>query len=1083
MISMKYHTKKQIRLLLMGTIVALAVFFLFPFGNKLLLAVRSQPSYEIEGSKEVIYSYIDKGDISVADRILLNKYELSRFEPVEINTIKWDEDPYSDIYWRFNFYNLEPVRHLLYAWRVTGDSRYKDKLIEITDSFVNTGMNGQYSWDLHGVAFRTMTFVDVWWKLHDSGLLNSGSDLPENFNTKMLETLEIHGDFLADTDNYEESYNHGLDQSAALYLLAVNFPDLPNAKSWFEISSSRINNLLSEIVDDDGVLVENSPYYHFYVLEKFWEINKYLKQNGLFISPLFDEKIDKMISYASYILQPDLGVPTIGASLKGDIKLAGVYREMARSHPDLLFVLTRGADGIQPEELNLKYSASGQTIMRSGWGDDDSYDKQTQLIFDVGSYRTNHSDLDALSFSLYGNGLTLMPDVGLYTYDPGPHRAYFHGTRAHNTVVVDGKDQNAGEITSGGLPQVYAGTFEEGDGYAYQSGTHELYQGVSHKRAIAMIEGSTILIFDALKASQEHTYEQMFHLFPGAHIDIDGTTVVAKGDKSEHTLTIQQYITDGVEINAVINKTDPLDGICSFEYKKTVPCYSLSYVQRGKDVSYVTAISLGNIPAKIEFDEFARFLKVTTENNAYDVFISETEGSERRIDVNKNFDISYIYSAFESESELNSFDKWHTYERIIATSSGDEGIDFLRVKENKRVLEIIPPQPDTYFEVVRDADLDLSKQTLLFKVKVDDTSNLQNLFISFSNKKWEESATYDLRDGVFAVTDIYRDNEWFQFGLGKSDSRGISFGSWTKSSPSFDWSKIDSVKFIVRAEEDKSIVVDVKEFNLVPDQKEPRAVIIFDDGWASVMDAANIMNKYGVKGNVAVITGSIGHRIYLSLDELKTLQNSYNWDIVNHTSFHKNATVEYVNKSDMTGYEADVTDALQYMIKNNINSAPNWFIYPHGKTGESIKRVIGKYYKFARATIDSPEAFPFAEPLEVKIFSAYSDRANVTDIHNAISDAIKYNQTIMIMFHKFSEGSPTVFTEWQLSELDAVLKDIKEQGIKVVTLSELDRENGIPDTEFIVHATVPQQFKLDITVTHTANGFSKFIEGMISKFK
>lgn len=1065
---MKFSTKKQIYLLVLFVFVATAVYILFPFGDKLLLIVRNQDTlYEIEHGKEVIYTYFDRGDIRVADEILQNNYELSRFEPVEIATITWDEDPFSDIYWRFNFYNLEPVRNLLYAWGSTGEPKYKDKLIEITTSFIDTGMDGQYSWDSHGVAFRTMTLVDVW------GKLDIKNELPEDLNVKMLQSLEIHGNFLADPDHFEKAYNHGLDQSVALYLLAINFPDMPNADSWLEISSNRISELLVGIVDDDGVLVENSPYYHFYVLEKFWEIDKYLKENNLFISPHFDEKIDKMISYATYILQPDLKVPTIGASLGGDIRLAGVYKEMAKSHPNLLYVLTKGVEGSQPKKLNIQYTDSGQTIMRSGFGEEDTYSKQTQLIFDIGSYRTHHSDLDALSFSLYSNGLSLMPDAGLYTYDAGQYRSYFHGTRSHNTVVVDGKDQVSGMVTTGRKEKVYAGFFEEGDGYVYQSGAHELYDGVSHKRVIVMIEDSTILIVDNLRSSTEHIYEQMFHLFPGAEVSTDGLTLVAKGESPEQTVTIRQYITDSMELSSIIDGQDPLDGICSSEYKVSVPCYAISYLQKGQNVSYVTAISIGSNLASIVLEKDNGIIEIETKDSVYEIKVNETKGVERSIVVKKNFDISNIYSFIQSASSLNALEEWYISEVTDEEYTDNTHGGSVSVNKNENSLEIIPPTNGSYFEVMRDVHIDLSNDNIYFKIKINKISNLSGLDLYLSNNKWGEYNRYNIESSSY---DVNRDNEWLQFGVGKGDLREVKLGGWEKNSSSFDWSQIDGIKFVASSNESSDVKISISDFNLVPDQKEARAVIIFDDGWSSVLDAAKIMNKYGMKGNVPIITDSVGTKRYLTLTDLEMLQNTYGWNIVNHTSLHKDAVDDYVNRDNIKGYLDDVTDALQYLIKNNINSAPNWFIYPHGKTNGLIKEIVGKYYKFARATVDGPELFPFAEPLEVKVFSVYSDRANTTDVHNAVRDAVENNQTIMLMFHKFSAGIPSVYTELQLSEFDVILKDMKEQGIKVVTLSELDKENGIPDTEFTVHEFVPQQFVLDISTTHPTKSPFNFFE-------
>jgi len=114
-------------------------------------------------------------------------------------------------------------------------------------------------------------------------------------------------------------------------------------------------------------------------------------------------------------------------------------------------------------------------------------------------------------------------------------------------------------------------------------------------------------------------------------------------------------------------------------------------------------------------------------------------------------------------------------------------------------------------------------------------------------------------------------------------------GNWIKNDATFDWSKIDSLKLIVASNDNKSIKINLKEFNLVPDQKEARAVIIFDDGWSSVLEATKIMEKYNLKGNVSVITKNVNAKGFLSLDNLKMLQNQYNWNLASHSNLHKDA--------------------------------------------------------------------------------------------------------------------------------------------------------------------------------------------------
>jgi hypothetical protein len=198
---------------------------MYPLGSRALHLVRDRYSPTVYG-KEVMYSIIEAGDVSIADGILNNKYEVSRFKPVAIENQMWNEDPYGDIYWRFNYYNLEPVRNLLFAWQKTDNSEYKDKLISVTESFIDHGMSGPFSWDYHGAAFRAMTLIDVRQKLLDKHELTAGLD------NKIVAAISVHGEFLADPAHFESDYNHGLDQSAALYLIATNFPNMKGGDAW-----------------------------------------------------------------------------------------------------------------------------------------------------------------------------------------------------------------------------------------------------------------------------------------------------------------------------------------------------------------------------------------------------------------------------------------------------------------------------------------------------------------------------------------------------------------------------------------------------------------------------------------------------------------------------------------------------------------------------------------------------------------------------------------------------------------------------------------------------------------------------------
>ncbi len=140
--------------------------------------------------------------------------------------LTWKENPYGERYWRFNFYALRPTVNLLWAYYATGDARYKDKLVAILKSYLayDTAERCEYSIgrdfdDPHGAAFRAMILVNEYGKLKRSG------DLSSSLSSALRAGLGRLGRFLADPDNFQGGYNHGLTEAAALLLMPSGFPD------------------------------------------------------------------------------------------------------------------------------------------------------------------------------------------------------------------------------------------------------------------------------------------------------------------------------------------------------------------------------------------------------------------------------------------------------------------------------------------------------------------------------------------------------------------------------------------------------------------------------------------------------------------------------------------------------------------------------------------------------------------------------------------------------------------------------------------------------------------------------------------
>ncbi len=532
---------------------------------------------------EIVYDFLDEGDLESANQILANDWPVPRYEPAHLEPpLTWTEDPYGAEYWRFVFYALRPTANLLWAFLDTEDLRYRDKLVEVITSFAQRGQEGPYGRDKHGTAYRAMVLVNTYWKLKMSHALDPA------FDQLLLGLIEVQGAFLAEPINFQSTSNHGFAEVAALRLIAENFPGLPSAQAWRALAQDRLEMLLATAIDPDGVAYEQSPYYHFYILTALQQISHWTATYALGATDKLDPTIRSMVRYGTYVIQPNGWIPMIGASQARNIRRyePETYGEIAQLDPAFAYVLSAGRKGREPTERFVLFPSSGQAILRSGFGPPDQFEAQTHVHFDVGPWRTEHSDLDALAVNVYSAGRTLLPDSGFFTQDPAaPEFAYFRGTRGHNTVVVDESDQQKGGCTVG----LAAG----GGSWSYLSASHMLYPGVVHARSVLLLARDLVLVVDRLLGTGPHVYDQTWHLPPDADFQLNGTTITAVTPAGSPLIALRQARPEGMTILSAKGAMAPVDGWYSEKELVKEPAYSIRCRKQGPEARFVTLLSSG----------------------------------------------------------------------------------------------------------------------------------------------------------------------------------------------------------------------------------------------------------------------------------------------------------------------------------------------------------------------------------------------------------------------------------------------------------------------------------------------------------
>ena len=336
-------------------------------------------------------------------------------------------------------------------------------------------------------------------------------------------------------------------------------------------------------IDADGVDVENSPFYHQYVLGMMSQIADWAEMYEPELGANYRAATTSMLKYLAYVAQPDGELPLLGASQQTTIQSRdpGLLRPLAKYDPEYSWAFSSGREGRQLDKRVKLFPTSGLFVLRSHrFGH-----QQTYVSFDSGAYRTDHSDLDALSITLYSEGVTLCPDAGLYTYVFGPEYDYFHGTRGHNTVSVDGKDQLEGAA--------FPGAHGVAGRLAWATGMSTAYYGVDHMRTVMILDQGLLLVADKLVSEAEHDYTQTWHFHPDASlsmVDLDATVEDADGSP---LLQLRQAQFDGMEVKASHGSTNRLQGWMSTLYNEKEPIYALEYTQHGVKARFATLFAMG----------------------------------------------------------------------------------------------------------------------------------------------------------------------------------------------------------------------------------------------------------------------------------------------------------------------------------------------------------------------------------------------------------------------------------------------------------------------------------------------------------
>ncbi|MGA2670076.1 MAG: Ig-like domain-containing protein, partial [Dehalococcoidia bacterium] len=240
--------------------------------------------------------------------------------------------------------------------------------------------------------------------------------------------------------------------------------------------------------------------------------------------------------------------------------------------------------------------------------------------------------------------------------------------------------------------------------------------------------------------------------------------------------------------------------------------------------------------------------------------------------------------------------------------------------------------------------------------------------------------------------------------------------------------------------------------------------ITFDDGYQSQYDIAYpVMNQYGFKGTLFVITGIVNSSGILNLQEIQEM-HSHGWEIDSHTVTHP-----YLTQLSQSQLEAELANSKSWIVNNSLGGSIA-LAYPYGNYDGNVASTASKYYRYARTTTPGINDFSTSNVVlyNVPLWGS-SSYNSLSSAEQLVSNAISQNKWAVVMAHGVTDNqsdsrlnsndgwcTTTVFTSFLtfLKNANVPIKNFAEISANSAPVAVNDTYSVLKNTVLTVAAAI-----------------------------
>lgn len=461
-----------------------------------------------------------------AENIMRNRFIFLNQEIEFTEGINWNDTQLSKT-WNFNLNYFKYVLDLGIVYYNTGEKKYFTKFKELVESWIkeNNIVKGN-CWHPYPTSRRIVNWIMVF------SLFFTEITKELEFYSIFFKSLYFQIAYLSKNLEYDVMVNHLISNAKALLIGGIFFKE----EKWYKKGIKILKKQINEQILPDGGHFERSPMYHCIVLTDILDCLSFIPKTSrdfMFI----EEKAEKMLTFLDSILLPDGEIPLFSdSSLNMTLPAGKIF-----SYASKLGIKWK-SESKKENEVRLK--DSGYYIIK---------DKDSFLIIDGGrigaEYQSGHGHCDIFSYEFLLGKEKVIVDSGNYEYRRSDMRRYCRSTRAHNTIMINNKEQS--EIWNSFRVARRANleniSLTKKDKLTIFSGNYSPATQVDlkHIRFIIFLKDNFWIILDKIegvrKNTKKHRIESYIHLHPQIQVKKSGRNKLLLKSKKNKKITILPF--------------------------------------------------------------------------------------------------------------------------------------------------------------------------------------------------------------------------------------------------------------------------------------------------------------------------------------------------------------------------------------------------------------------------------------------------------------------------------------------------------------------------------------------------------------